>query len=312
MAPRRSRWRLLLGALIAAATLLFLGLTIARQWRELQLYDWHVDPLGLAASVVTLLLVFAWGGWVWRHLLGHLGVRVAFLPLLRLWYLSSLARYIPGKVWQFVGAAQLGRRLGLEAVPLLTSMVLQMVFLMVAGAAVAVPALLLADVPSAPTIAAILVAVVTAAVALVHPRVLNKGLDLGTRLLPQAVLRWRGSWSDGVLLLGMYALSWIGQGLAFALFVHAIVDIPTAAIAVLVGANALAMVTGMLVFVVPAGLGAREAVLALLLSPWAPLGAAALIAVASRLWTIVTEVIGAAIMVGVRSGGDPRSGEDPR
>lgn len=304
MTRHGSRWRVLVGALIAAATALFLGLTIARQWGELQLYEWQVDPGALAASVGALFLVFAWGGWVWRHLLRHLGVRVAFLPLLRLWYLSSLARYIPGKVWQFVGAAQLGRRLGLDAIPLLTSMVLQMAFLMVAGAAVAIPALLLADIPSAPTIAALLLAVVVLAIGLVHPRVLNLGLDLATRALPQGVLRWEGSWSDGVILLGMYVLSWIGQGLAFALFVHAIVEIPTAALAALVGANALAMVAGMLVFVVPAGLGAREAVLALLLSPWAPLGAAALIAVASRLWTIATEVIGSAIMVGVGKGRD--------
>lgn len=304
MAPRRSRWRAVVGALIAAAALLFLGLTIVRQWRELQLYEWQVDPLRLAGSVVTLLLAFAWGGWVWRRLLAQLGVRVAFLPLLRLWYLSSLARYIPGKVWQFVGAAQLGRHLGLEPAPLVTSMVLQMAFLMVAGAAVALPALFLADVPSAPTVAASLIAVVAAAVVVVHPRVLNAGLRLASRALPETVLRWEGGWGNGVLLLGMYAVSWVAQGLAFALFVHAVVEIPSAALPVLVGANALAMVAGMLVFVVPAGLGAREAVLALLLSPWVPMGAAALIAVASRLWTVLTELIGAVAMVGLRPGGD--------
>lgn len=303
--PRgRFRWRAVVGALIATAALLFLGLTIVRQWRELQLYEWQVDPVRLAASIMALFLAFAWGGWVWRRLLAHLGVRVAFLPLLRLWYLSSLARYIPGKVWQFVGAAQLGRRLGLAPTPLVTSMALQMVFLMVAGAAVALPALFLADIPSAPTVAASLIAVVAGAVAVVHPKALNAGLRLASRALPETVLRWEGGWGSGVMLLGMYAVSWVGQGLAFALFVHAVVEIPTAALPVLIGANALAMVAGMLVFVVPAGLGAREAVLALLLSPWVPMGAAALIAVASRLWTIVTELIGAVVMVGVRPPGD--------
>lgn len=296
--------------LVAAATMLFLGLTIVRQWRELQLYEWQVDGPRLAASVVALFLVFAWGGWVWRHLLGNLGVRVGFLPLLRLWYLSSLARYVPGKVWQFVGAAQLGRRLGLEPVPLLTSMVLQMGFLMVAGAAVALPALLMADIPSGATMAAVMTAAVVLAVVLVHPRVLNTGLDLASRVLPQGVLRWEGSWGAGVRLLGMYILVWVVQGLAFALFVHAVVDLPGAALPVLVGANALAMVAGMLVFVVPAGLGAREAVLALLLSPWAPMGAAALIAVGSRLWTIATELIGTAVMVGMPGALGERTPED--
>lgn len=308
MSQPRPRWRPLLGGLIVVATLVFLGLTIARQWRELQQFSWQVDPLQLGASVLALFLVFALGGYVWRRLLHHMGVRVGFLPLLRLWYLSSLARYVPGKVWQFVGAAQLGRRLGLAPVPLLTSMVLQMAFLMVAGAAVALPALLLADLPSGAGMAAILAAAVAAAVVLVHPRVLNTGLDLASRALPEGVLRWEGSWGDGVRLLALYILVWVAQGLAFALFVHSIVELPGAALPVLVGANALAMVAGMLVFVVPAGLGAREAVLALLLSPWAPMGAAALIAVASRLWTIATELFGTAVMVGMPAA---RPGPEP-
>ena len=302
MARRRPWWSVALGAAIVVATLLFLGVTIGSQWEQLEAYDWEVDPALLAASVAALLAAFAWGGLVWKRLLRQLGVRVSFVPLLRLWYLSSLARYVPGKVWQFVGAAQLGRRIGLEPLPLITSMVLQMGFLMVSGAAVALPALLLSDAPSAPLVAAGLAAAVAVAMALVHPAVLNRALSLANRFLPGGVLAWEGRWRDGLTLLGMYVVSWVAQGLAFALFVYAIVDLPSGALAVLVGANALAMVAGMLVVPVPAGLGAREFVLALLLAPWAPLGAAALLAVASRLWIVATEVLGAGLML-VKGGG---------
>ncbi|NIP82960.1 MAG: hypothetical protein GWM90_28525, partial [Gemmatimonadetes bacterium] len=70
--------------------------TIARHWHELRAYEWSADPIRLGASVALLLLVFGWGVWVWKVLLGHLGVRVPFPPLLRLWFLSTLARYVPG------------------------------------------------------------------------------------------------------------------------------------------------------------------------------------------------------------------------
>ena len=306
MADRRPRWNAVLGGVIVTATVVFLGLAIARQWEELSRYDWDISIFPLVASVLVLVAAFVWGGWVWKFLLRRLGVDAPFLPLTRLWFLSSLARYVPGKVWQFVGAAQLGSRIGIQPVPLVTSMLLQTGFVMVAGAAVAVPGLLLADLPSAPLLVGALVAVIGAAVLAVHPAFLNRALGLASRLVPGDVVRWEGSWGHGLALLGLHTLSWIVQGGAFVVFAFAILDLPPGAAPVLVAANALAMVAGMLVFPVPAGLGAREAVLALLLAPYAPLGAAALVAVASRLWIIAAELAGAAALVALPGGSTRR------
>lgn len=307
MPERRIRWNTVLGGAVVAATLVFLALAIARQWGQLAQYDWEISPIPLLASVVALVAAFVWGGWVWRYLLRRLGVRVAVLPLTRLWFLSSLARYVPGKVWQFIGAAQLGSRMGLEPVPLVTSMLLQMGFVMVAGAAVAIPGLLLAGFPSAPLLAGVLSVVSAGAIVAVHPSFLNRALGLAGRVVPGHLLRWEGDWGDGIALLAMHTVSWVAQGVAFVIFVYALVDLPPGAVPLLIGANALAMVAGMLVFPVPAGLGAREAVLALLLAPYAPLGAAALLAVASRLWIIAAELVGAVFLVGLGMAPD-RSG----
>lgn len=299
MSRRPIRGNTILGGAVIAATVIFLALAIARQWSQLAQYDWEISPLPLGTSVLALVAAFIWGGWVWRYLLRRLGVRVAVLPLTRLWFLSSLARYVPGKVWQFIGAAQLGSRMGIDPVPLVTSMLLQMGFVMVAGAAVAVPGLLLAEFPSAPLLAGVLSVVAVGAVAAVHPAFLNRALGLAGRAVPGHLLRWDGGWSHGIALLAMHAFSWLAQGVAFVIFVYALVDLPPGAAPLLIGANALAMVAGMLVFPVPAGLGAREAVLALLLAPYAPLGAAALLAVASRLWIIAAELVGALVLVGL-------------
>lgn len=305
MSGGRSRWSTVLGALIVVATAVFLALAIARQWEELTAYEWNIRLVPLLASLAALVAAFVWGGWVWRYLLRRMGVRVQLVPLTRLWFLASLARYVPGKVWQFVGAAQLGARIGLEPIPLVTSMLLQMGFVMVAGAAVALPVLLVAEFPSALLLAGVLVVVVATAVLAVHPRFLNRALGLAGRFVPSGVLRWEGSWRHGLSLLGLHVVSWLVQGLAFVVFAYAILELPADAWPVLIGANALAMVAGMLAFPVPAGLGAREAVLALLLAPYAPLGAAALVAVASRLWIICAELVGALVLLPM--GGRPEA-----
>ena len=88
-------------------------------------------------------------------------------------------------------------------------------------------------------------------------------------------------------------------GLAFALFVDAIVPLGWEAVLPLAGVNALSFLAGYLVFLAPAGLGAREGAMAVLLRPFAPAGVAAVVAMASRLWTVAAELLGALVILAV-------------
>lgn len=299
-------WRAVLGALLVAAAAVFLALTVARNWEQLEAFDWRVRWWELGASVVALTAVLGWGVFVWKRVLDrfeHPPVRVA--TLMRIWFASNLARYIPGKIWQFVGAAELARAAGLSRVVVLSSMVVHVGFSLLAAAVAAALALLFSD--ALPFPSAALAAVAAASVPLVHPALINAALRLVPRALHDEVLRWNGSWSDGLALLGLSLVSWALYGAAFALFIDAIVPLTPAAIIPLVAVNALSFVAGYLVFVAPAGLGAREGVMAVLLRPFAPIGIAAVVAMLSRLWTIAAELLGAALVLALTGrGGDPR------
>lgn len=296
--PRR-----LAAFLLVAAAAAFLGLNIQRNWAQLRAFDWSVSLPAMAASVVGLAVVLAWGVVVWSRVLARFShPPVPLATLLRIWFLSNLARYVPGKVWQFVSAAELARQAGLSRAVLLTSMAVHVAFSLLAAVVVAVATLpgtlLPTSFPALPTTAL----VTLVAVVLVHPAVLNGLLRLVPPALRGDVLVWQGRWRDGVELLALSVLSWELYGAAYALFVDAVVDIPAAATLPLAGVNALSFVTGYLVFVTPGGLGAREAAMALLLRPFAPEGVASLVAVASRLWMIAAELLGAGlVMLGYRA-----------
>ncbi len=148
-------------------------------------------------------------------------------------------------------------------------------------------------------------AALVVALAAVHPAVINGVLRLVPRALHRDVLVWEGRWRDGIELLALALVNWALYGLAFALFVDALVDVPWSAVPALAGVNALAFVTGYLAIVAPGGLGAREAALAVLLRPFAPYGVASLVAVVSRLWMIAAELLGALLAVLPRPLGTP-------
>src|SRR5690606_21293243 len=109
-------------ALFIGDAFYFLGRALVDQREQLAAFDWSVEPIGLAASLVALVAVLAGGVAIWASVLRHLGHRVRFLDLLRIWFLSSLGRYIPGKIWQFVGVAEMSRASGIPALVGITSL----------------------------------------------------------------------------------------------------------------------------------------------------------------------------------------------
>jgi glycosyltransferase 2 family protein len=293
-------WRAWLGGVLAVAALGFVGATIVSEWSQLRAYDWDVDGAQLAISVVALAAALAWGVWVLGRVLARLTPEPPPFPtLLRIWFLSSLARYVPGKIWQFVGAANMARSAGIAAPVLITAMAIHIGLTLLAAAIVA--AGLLApfgiDLRTAPMIALVVLGLTS--LGLVHPKVLNAGLALVPRALHAEVMVWSGSWASGLALLALSITAWLATGAAFTLFVDAVVEVPLLSALPLTGANALAFLVGYLVFLTPAGLGAREAALAVLLGPIAPPGIAAVVAVATRLWTIAGEVLGAVAVLGI-------------
>jgi glycosyltransferase 2 family protein len=292
-----SRWRSALGGLLVLAAAAFLGLTIARHWRQVEAFDWDVRWVLLGASVLALTGVLAWGVVVWKLVLDRFDhPPIPLAELLRIWYLSNLARYVPGKIWQFVGAAELARVAGLSRAVILTSMVVHMGFSLLSAAVVSTLVLLPAGLPEGSS-AVGLGALAALALLLVHPALLNRALEMLARVLKRDVLRWRGRWRHGMLLLGLSVVSWVLYGAAFALFIHAVVGAGAESVLPLAGVNALSFLAGYLVFLAPAGLGAREGVMAVLLRPFAPIGIAAVVAVLSRLWTVAAELLGAAIVL---------------
>ncbi|WP_420127058.1 lysylphosphatidylglycerol synthase domain-containing protein [Longimicrobium sp.] len=284
-------WRRLLGALLIAATVWWLGRLIADNWAQLRGYDWRVDPALLAASVVAHVAVLGWGVWVWSRILRHFDhppVRLGMLQ--RIWWLSNLARYVPGKVFQFIAVAQLSRGAGLSGAVMLTSMLVHTGMALLSAAVVAAWTLAGDVLPGIDPRWLMAVATIGAALA-VHPAFLNHLLALIPRLLKKEVIRWNAGWMDGLGLLGLSVVSWMFYGVAYHLFVASLADVPWTLLPQMAGVNAFSFFIGY-ASVLPGGMGLREFAMAELLQPYLPAGVAAVLAIASRLWTIAAELIG--------------------
>jgi len=96
-------------------------------------------------------------------------------------------------------------------------------------------------------------------------------------------------------LVAGYAAYWVVTGLAFAALVASLYPLAAGDVPLVVAAYAAAYAAGFLALLTPAGLGVREGVLVIALTPVLPAGPALVVALVSRVWMMLVELAGAGI-----------------
>lgn len=284
------------GILVLAAIARYL----AREWDGLSSRPWDVDwaLLGIGSALV----IVAYSGFVllWRHLVSRLGGRLSAADAHRVWYFGNLARYVPGKVLQLVGAAYLAKAKGVQPVLTLGSIVVAQLFVIVAGIAVTLGMLPGGAFP-VPGGAATGLAVAGALTILLVTPLFDRAHRLALRLTGRSEAYVRVPAGTRLGLLAGYLAAWVVFGLGFGLFVRAVADPLAGSLATLIGICAAGYLAGWLAVFVPGGLGVREGVYALLLAEVLPGPMAAAVAILSRLWLTGVELF-VAVLLALRYG----------
>jgi glycosyltransferase 2 family protein len=284
------------GVLFVSAAFLFLAVFLAANVRQLQAHEWSIRPGLLVLSMLIQALGFAAGALAWQLLLRRMGSDVSFLEIARVRFVSGLARYIPGKIWPFVGAVRLAGSAGMSATLTITSLAAHTVFVLIAALLTAAWLLPLEAIEIGVRLE-LLRWTAPLFLLLAHPRIIGLALALIARLTRQHNAGWTGGWVDGLWLVAVSVLGWLISGVALVTFILALTPLPPGAFTAVIGINAFAFVLGQLFFIAPAGLGAKEGALAALLGLYVGIPAAALIAIGARVWTTLVELLVAALLL---------------
>jgi hypothetical protein len=280
---------------LAIAFVIFAAWTIWRQWRDASAAELNIELhwgwLGLSSLVV--LATYGLLVEIWRRLLARSGARVSFALAARVWFVSNLGKYVPGKVWQLTSMATMMRREQVSLAVAGSSAIMVAVCNVVAGFVV-VLALGTQSLRAlgARTQGAVMAATVILLLALLlAPLTVKWAATLVGRVMKRtvslsipAVAVWEST--------AGYVITWLLYGVAFELFAVAVVGRAGGSWAAYVATFTLSYLVGYLALPAPGGLGVREwamttVFVALKLGTPAE---AAVITVASRLWLTVLEV----------------------
>ena len=123
-----SRWWRWIQAAAGLAVIGFVARHLIRNWETVRAesISWEFKPHWILLSLVLVLATYALLAEAWRRMLAGWGPRLGFREAARIWVMSSMGKYLPGKVWAIAGMALLAERRGISpAIATASALILQ-------------------------------------------------------------------------------------------------------------------------------------------------------------------------------------------
>ena len=284
------RW---LSYLLVALGLGYMGFLTANLWSRVQDLDFHLQAGPLVVSVILLIGLFLLDAYGWLRILAVMEHKPPIIENIRIWLLSSVARYLPGGIWSYVSRADMTRRQGIDLASISVALYLETLLLAASSLVIGLPALIIAGgyVPSWWQILSFSVLTMLA----FHPESLRL-----LRYLPGKIGRSFSkvslpSFRDMIALYVYYLLFWCLFGITFILFVNMLHPLPPRQWLPVGSSIGLSFFAGFVMVFVPGGIGVRESVLYVLLEPLITAPAALVVSVGSRVWIMAGEGLSLAL-----------------
>ncbi|MEV4833217.1 lysylphosphatidylglycerol synthase transmembrane domain-containing protein [Nonomuraea sp. NPDC049486] len=280
-------FRRLLRIVLALVALGFLGYGLAANWADTTAAVAEIPLWAVAGAFAAVLLGQFCMLLAWRQVLAGLGSPLPVRTAGRIMFVGQMGKYIPGAIWAYAAMMDLGRDHGSPPRRTFACISLALVINLGVGIAIAAATLATQEVVRQAWYLLLLLPVIAVCM---HPKILTWGLNLALRLarrdtldsvLPGRTVLVAAAWTVlGWLVYGLH--TWMLAG-RWDLYVIA------------TGAYAFAWSTGLLAFLVPAGVGVREGALVLVLHPILGTGPALAVAVVSRLVFTLADVTAAGL-----------------
>ena len=301
-------WRVVQIAVIGLI-IYFLARQLVNHWQNVRTYEWHLNIWYLILALVSVVVTFFIFSSVWRIIVLSLDKRVSPAKSFKIAYLANLGRYIPGKIWQMFGMIYLAKKEGVTEEEAVTSFGLSQIFAIPSGLLCGLLFLslypgVLAHYSRTPylTTGIIIVAACIFGISMMVvflPRFMESLFNRVLTLIRRKPIRLRMNKSLAAGIYGGYFLAWSMYGFSFWVFLKGI-TIESTALLPMAGIFIIAYQVGYLFLLAPGGVGPREAMMTVMLTPFFGPGVPAAIAVAARIWLIAAETVSALIALKIK------------
>lgn len=280
----------LLPLLIVIIIFLFLTKNLIMNWSKIPFDDLHFNMWFLIISLFALLVHFLSYSKSWQKIMCMLGSSISFTQSSWMISTTQIAKYLPGRIWYMVGRVYVGKKEKMSSKNLAVSMILETCLLIISSCIIFLLSVIMVGNYSFANLSICLILLVIAIIIL-NPHILSRVVNFLLQILKKPSIKITVSYSQ-ILKLSIYFFGlWIAQIIGFYFVINAIYPMPISKIFTLSAAYTLSWMTGFVVIFAPGGLGVREGMMTLLLSPILPAPLAIAISFIARIWITLFEIV---------------------
>jgi uncharacterized membrane protein YbhN (UPF0104 family) len=274
---------------LLTVVLAFCGYALYREWPQVSTALQRLHWYSLAGSLVAAMAGSFCLMLAWRTILADLGSPLPIRAAARVNFIAQLAKYVPGAVWAFAAQVELGHDYQVPRRRSLASVVASLAVVVGSGVVVALVTLPFAS-PHVLRQYWWVLCTVPVLLAVLCPPVLGRILDRLLMLIRSQPLERRPSWRGIGRAVAWNLAGWLVLGVAIWLLVGDVAGLRPGSLVLCIGGYALAYSAGLLLVILPSGLGARDLILVAALAQALPHGTAVAIALVARVVTTVSDL----------------------
>jgi len=274
---------------LLAVVLSCCGYGLHAEWPQVALALDRMHWYSISVSIVAAVAGSACMMLAWRAILADLGSPLPARLAGRINFTAQLGKYVPGAVWAFAAQVELGHDYQVPRRRSFASVVVSLAVTVSVGLGLA-----LVTLPAAsPEIARRYwwaLAPLPLVIAVLCPPVLGTLLDRLLAVLHRAPLERRPSFLGLAKAVAWNLAGWLMLGLQVWILLPGITGLPGSTLLLCIGGYALAFSAGLMLVVLPGGIGARDLILIAALATLLPYGSASAIAIMTRVGTTITDL----------------------
>ena len=299
---KRSVWKQVGRWTLVLMTIAFLVVYVARYWADFRSYQWTLNYRRLLLSFLFLGASFGLLPLGTKQVLQGCGYQISVRQAFWLYFVAQPSKYLPGGLWLVPGRLYLYRAMGIHLQAGGVSLLMESGAMLAAALMIGLPVW---GGHLAARAGAMLGLHGTSIVfASVEQRsgLSQRIAELTDKLGPISIRDIRNSI---IMTTGIYLVFWSIAAAGFVSLASAFTDVGRELYLTLAGTFGLSWAIGMLSFLTPAGLGARESAMVLLLAPFWPPPLPLVLSLASRLWWTLGDLLGlvmALVLAGTKAG----------
>lgn len=273
-------------------------------WRHVRDKIVGVDMTLVGAAVVLQVLSMLSLALLWRELMRTLGGPLGFGAAVRMQWLGTLGKYIPGKIVPTVGKIYLGGIEGVDRGIVALACGYEILYCFAGSALVFLMSVVFGTLGWMRAWAAPAGGFCVLVTVLVHPRIMVRVVNYVLRKVSYDEVRVAISYPKSLIFAVGYTLPYVLSGVSEFALLRAFHDVPVRYAIDMVGITTVATSLGFAALFAPGGLGVRDGLLTagLRLLPSVSLRSAALVALANRVMSLVLDLGGGIVSLALYRG----------